>query len=173
MPDLESVLLAKAHQHLGSLRAAVSEGADFWQVRESITAVKTLLSFGNETNLSLPEAVRSELACIDLEVAALVLQLQGAGEGSGKLAVTVQITGHLDEIDAPVWPFINEEAKKVGAKFGHIDSYRYERACGGVVTLWDGHHLHALAITVRDGMNRTRCIRVLNTPRPVCAPEAP
>nr|WP_143178553.1 hypothetical protein [Pseudomonas aeruginosa] len=173
MPDLESVLLANARQHLGSLRAAVSEGADFWQVRDSITAVKTLLSFGAEANLLLAESVRSELACIDLEIAALQLQLQGDGEGKGKLAATVQITGHLDEIDAPVWPFINEEAVKVGAKFGHIDSYRYERACGGVVTLWDGHHLHALAVTVRDDMNRTRCIRVLNAPKPACAPDAP
>ncbi|MGG2621658.1 hypothetical protein [Pseudomonas aeruginosa] len=79
---------------------------------------------------------------------------------------SVQISSHLDEIDAPAWPFINAEAAKVGGKTGHIDSYRFELACGGVVALWDGYHLHALAITVRDDMNRTRCIRVLAPPKP-------
>lgn len=85
MPDLESVLLANARQHLGSLRAAVSEGADFWQVRDSITAVKTLLSFGAEANLSLAESVRSDLACIDLEVAALEFKLQEDGRERASL----------------------------------------------------------------------------------------
>jgi hypothetical protein len=74
---------------------------------------------------------------------------------------TVQISNHLDEIDAPAWAFINAEAYKVGGKTGHIESYQYEHACGGVVVLWDSYHLHALAITIRDTMNRTRCIRVL------------
>ena len=78
---------------------------------------------------------------------------------------TVQISNHLDEIDAPAWPFINAEAVKVGGKTGHIDNYRYEQACGGVVALWDGYHLHALAVTIRDTMNRTRCIRVLTKSR--------
>lgn len=80
---------------------------------------------------------------------------------------TVQITGHLDEIDAPVWPFINEQAFIVGAKTGHIDSYRYEPGCGGVVVLWDGNHLHAMGITIRDGLNRTRCVRILAAPKNV------
>ncbi|SED32968.1 hypothetical protein SAMN05216178_6808 [Pseudomonas saponiphila] len=88
----------------------------------------------------------------------------------------VQISHHLDEIDAPVWPFMNDQAVKVGAKTGHIDNYRYELACGGVVALWDGNHLHALAVTVRDSMNRTRCVRVLASPKvevvTACAVEA-
>lgn len=79
---------------------------------------------------------------------------------------SVQISNHLDEIDAPTWPFINAEAVKVGGKTGHIDSYRYEQANGGVIALWDGYHLHALAVTIRDDMNRTRCIRVLVDPAP-------
>lgn len=84
---------------------------------------------------------------------------------------SVQISNHLDEIDAPAWPFINAEAVKVGGKTGHIDSYRYERANGGVVALWDGYHLHALAVTIRDDMNRTRCIRVLAERNPAAQPE--
>lgn len=75
--------------------------------------------------------------------------------------VTAYISGHLDEIDAPAWPFIKAEAVKVGAAKGHIDSYRYELANGGVVVLWNGYHLHALAVTIRDTMNRMRCIRML------------
>lgn len=82
---------------------------------------------------------------------------------------TVQITGHLDEIDAPAWPFINAEAVNVGRKTAHIDSYRYDQACGGVVALWNGIHLHALAVTIRDALNRTRCIRMIAMPKP---PEA-
>lgn len=77
--------------------------------------------------------------------------------------VTAYISGHLDEIDAPAWPFINAEALKVGPAKGHIDNYRYELANGGVTVLWDGFHLHALAVTIRDTMNRTRCVRILAT----------
>lgn len=82
--------------------------------------------------------------------------------------VTAYISGHLDEIDAPAWQFINAEALKVGPAKGHIDNYRYELANGGVVALWDGYHLHALAVTIRDTMNRTRCVRMLAaSPSPV------
>ena len=84
---------------------------------------------------------------------------------------SVQISSHLDEIDAPAWPFINAEAVRVCSITGHIDSYRYEQANGGVVALWDGYHLHALAVTIRDDMNRTRCIRVLAEPKPAARPE--
>lgn len=84
---------------------------------------------------------------------------------------SLQISSHLDEIDAPVWSFINAEAVKVGGKFGHIDRYSYDQANGGVVVLWDGHRLHALAVTIRDDMNRTRCIRVLAEPKPAAQPE--
>ena len=90
-----------------------------------------------------------------------------SGERTDFIGGSVKITLHLDEIDAPAWPFINEQAFIVGGKTGHIDSYQYERACGGVAALWDGHRLHALAVTVRDAMNRTRCIRVLAAPKVV------
>lgn len=84
-------------------------------------------------------------------------QLQSAGNAVEQ----VQVTSHLDEIDAPVWPFINEEALKVGAEHGHIETYKYERANGGVAVLWDANRIHAMAVTVRDSRNRTRCIRML------------
>lgn len=75
--------------------------------------------------------------------------------------VQVPVTGSLDEIDAPVWPFINEEARKVGAEKGRIETYQYARANGGVVVLWDGPRVHAMAVTIRDDLNRTRCVRML------------
>jgi hypothetical protein len=75
----------------------------------------------------------------------------------------VQVTGSPDEIDAPVWPFINAEAQKVGAEKGRIETYKYERANGGVAVLWDANRIHAMAVTIRDDMNRTRCIRILTT----------
>ena len=77
----------------------------------------------------------------------------------------VLVTGHLDEIDAPAWEFINAEAAKVGPATGHIDAYRYDQANGGVVVLWDAQRLHAIAATIRDDMNRTRCIRILTAPQ--------
>jgi hypothetical protein len=77
----------------------------------------------------------------------------------GRFVATV--SSHLDEIDAQVWPFINAEAVKVGAPKGHIDGYQYQQANGGVAVLWNGNNLHALAVTVRDDMNRTCCVRVL------------
>lgn len=76
-------------------------------------------------------------------------------------AFPVRVTGSLDEIDAQTWPFINEEARKVGAEEGHIEAYQYERANGGVVVLWNGPRVHAMAVTIRDDLNRTRCIRML------------
>lgn len=80
--------------------------------------------------------------------------------------VRVHVTGTIDEIDAPVWPFINAEALKVCAEKGRIESYRYERANGGVVVLWDGPRVHAMAVTIRDDLNRTRCVRMLAAARP-------
>lgn len=92
-----------------------------------------------------------------------------AGQGEAiEPVVHVQVTGSLDEIDAPVWPFINAEAQKVGAEHGRIETYKYERANGGVAVLWDANRIHALAVTIRDDMNRTRCIRML-----AVAPAAP
>lgn len=78
----------------------------------------------------------------------------------------VQITGHLDEVDAPVWEFINAEARKLGPITGSIDSYGLSRQNGGqpnggVVVLWNGPKIHAVALAVRDAMNRTVCIRLL------------
>lgn len=93
------------------------------------------------------------------------------------MSYSVQISSHLDEIDAPAWSFIKTEAMKVGGKTGHIDSFRFEQANGGVVALWDGHQVHALAVTIRDAMNRTRCFRLLAEsklgvePEPVELPE--
>jgi hypothetical protein len=80
--------------------------------------------------------------------------------------VHVQVTGSLDEIDAPVWPFINAEALKVGAEKGRIETYRYEQANGCVAVLWDANNVHAMAVTIRDGMNRTRCVRIMAAAKP-------
>jgi hypothetical protein len=81
-------------------------------------------------------------------------------------APDVQITGHLDEVDAPVWEFINAEARKLGPLTGSIDSYNFARPNGSqpngvVVVLWNGQHIHAVALTVRDAMNRTQCVRLI------------
>lgn len=83
----------------------------------------------------------------------------------------VQITGHLDELDAPVWEFINAEARKLGPLTGSIDSYGLSRPNGatpngGIVVLWNGQKIHAVALAVRDAMNRTQCIRMLAAPTP-------
>jgi hypothetical protein len=79
---------------------------------------------------------------------------------------SVQITGHLDEVDAPVWEFISAEARKLGPITGSIDSYGLSRPNGGqpnggVAVLWNGPKIHAVALAVRDAMNRTVCIRLL------------
>lgn len=79
---------------------------------------------------------------------------------------SVQITGHLDEVDAPVWEFINAEARKLGPATGSIDTYNFTRPDGaqpnGVVSvLWNGASIHAMAVTVRDSMNRAQCVRLL------------
>lgn len=81
----------------------------------------------------------------------------------------VQITGHLDEVDAPVWEFINAEARKLGSLTGSIDSYNFARPNGSqpngvVVVLWNGQKIHAIALTVRDAMNRTQCVRLIAAP---------
>lgn len=81
-------------------------------------------------------------------------------------APSVQITGHLDEVDAPIWEFINAEARNLGPITGSIDSYGLSRPNGGqpnggVVVLWNGPKIHAVALAVRDAMNRTLCIRLL------------
>lgn len=78
----------------------------------------------------------------------------------------VQLTGHLDEVDAPVWEFIHSESRKLGPLTGSIDSYNFARPNGAqpngvVVVLWNGQKIHALALTVRDAMNRTQCLRLL------------
>lgn len=78
--------------------------------------------------------------------------------------VKVPVTGSVDEIDSPVWPFINAEAVKVGAEKGRIETYSYERANGSVVVLWDGPRVHAITVTVRDDLNRTRCVKALTAP---------
>lgn len=78
---------------------------------------------------------------------------------------SVLITHHLDEIEAPAWEFIKDEAEQVGALSGKIESYDYKQANGRVTVLWDGFRLHAMAVTVRDDLNRTRCVRVLAKPR--------
>lgn len=41
---------------------------------------------------------------------------------SQKPVPNVHITDHLDEIDAPVWEFINAEARKLGPITGSIDN---------------------------------------------------
>lgn len=79
---------------------------------------------------------------------------------------SVQISGHLDEVDAPVWDFINAEARKLGTITGSIDNYGLSRPNGaqpngGVAVLWNGQKIHAIAVVVRDAMNRTQCVRVL------------
>lgn len=83
----------------------------------------------------------------------------------------VQITSHLDELDAPVWEFINAEARKLGPLTGSIDSYGLSRPNGatpngGIVVLWSGKKIHAVALAVRDAMNRTQCVRMLAAPAP-------
>lgn len=84
--------------------------------------------------------------------------------GQGEAVYLVPVTGSLDEIDAQVWPFINEEARKVGAEHGRIETYKYERVNGGVAVLWNANRIHAMAVTIRDDMNRTSCIRMLTAP---------
>lgn len=79
---------------------------------------------------------------------------------SSEAGGSVLITGTVDEIDAPVWPFLNAEAQKV-METGRIETYQYHQANGGVAVLWDGHRIHAMAVTIRDGFNRTRCVRIL------------
>lgn len=79
---------------------------------------------------------------------------------------SVQITGHLDEVDAPVWEFINAEARKLGPATGSIDTYNFTQPNGAqpngvVAVLWNGMAIHALSVTVRDSMNRTQCVRLL------------
>ena len=88
--------------------------------------------------------------------------------GEQKMA-SVQITGHLDEVDAPVWEFINSEARKLGPLTGSIDTYNFARPNGSqpngvVAVLWNGSSIHAMAVTVRDSTNRTQCVRLLAAP---------
>jgi len=113
--------------------------------------------------------VADDEKCIQMLVSALS---DGAGvnqqAGSGS---SVQISGHLDEIDAPAWEFINAEARKLGPQTGSIDTYNFSRPNGSqpngmVAALWNGSKLHALAVTVRDAHNRTVCARVLAAPLP-------
>jgi|GEM_PF-3876143 len=91
---------------------------------------------------------------------------------------SVQITGHLDEADAPIWEFINAEARKLGPTTCSLDTYNFTRPDGAqpngaVAVLWNGMSIHALAVTVRDSLNRTQCVRLLATPQalPVTAPH--
>lgn len=72
-----------------------------------------------------------------------------------------KITGTLDEIDAIAWPFINAEAAKVDPQYGRIEAYQYARANGGVIVLWNANRIHAVAVTIRDDRNCTRCVRML------------
>lgn len=75
-------------------------------------------------------------------------------------APQVSITGSVDEIDAPAWPFINKHAAEVGLPDGRIEILHFT-GNGGVIVLWKGPHIYALAVTIRDTNNRTRCVRVL------------
>lgn len=98
-------------------------------------------------------------------------RLAGVNQQAGSGVPSVQISGHLDEIDAPTWEFINAEARKLGPQKGSIDTYNFSRPNGsqpngGVAALWNGNKLHALAVTVRDAHNRTVCARVLAAPLP-------
>lgn len=83
------------------------------------------------------------------------------GEPITQGVALVQVTGSLDEIDSQAWPFINEEARKVGAENGRIETYQYALANGVVIVLWDGPQVHAMAVTIRDELNHTRCVRML------------
>lgn len=94
------------------------------------------------------------------------LQARAALTTSAQSVPSVQITGHLDEVDAPVWEFIHAEARKLGPLTGSIDSYNFLRPNGAqpngvVVVLWSGQKIHAVALAVRDAMNRTQCVRLL------------
>lgn len=94
------------------------------------------------------------------------LQARAALTASAQRMPSVQITGHLDEVDAPVWEFINAEARKLGPLTGSIDSYGLSRPSGGqpnggVVVLWNGQKIQAVAMAFRDAMNRTQCVRLL------------
>lgn len=78
----------------------------------------------------------------------------------------VQITGHLDEVDAPLWAFIHAEAQKLERTTGSIDTYNFTRPNGAqpngcVAVLWNGQTIHAVGLTVRDALNRTQCVRLL------------
>jgi len=93
-------------------------------------------------------------------------------------AASVQITGHLDEIDAPVWEFINAEARKLGPATGSIDTYNFARPNGAqpngvVAVLWKGASIHAMAVTVRDSLNRTQCVRLLADAPPAAQQSKP
>jgi len=116
----------------------------------------------------MPNAMQVKLISLQRIDAAL------AEPDSGEVVASVQITGHLDEIDAPTWEFINSEARKLGPQTGSIDTYNFSRPNGsqpngGVSALWNGNSLHALAVTVRDAHNRTVCVRVLANKAPAKA----
>jgi len=111
---------------------------------------------------------KARIAELEAELAALKSQ---------KPVPNVHITDHLDEIDAPVWEFINAEARKLGPITGSIDNYGLSRPNGGqpnggVAVLWNGPKIHAVALTVRDARNRTRCIRLLNAHPPAAQANA-
>lgn len=113
------------------------------------------LSAGNKLAKSALRHIRAQNSEIE-SLRSQLHSLQDAGE-----VMPVRVTGNLDEIDAQVWPFIYAEARKVGKQFGRIESYKYSLGNGGVVVLWDANNVHAMAVTIRDDMNRTRSIRFL------------
>lgn len=90
----------------------------------------------------------------------------------------VQITGHLDEVDAPLWSFIHAEAQKLERTTGSIDTYNFTRPNGAqlngcVAVLWNGQTIHAVGLTVRDALNRTQCVRLLAAPSAPAAEPTP
>lgn len=134
--------------------------------REAFEAWAASVGYHTERDMFQPEKYQSTLT-FELW---RVWQARAAWQctQSAPVVPSVQISGHLDEVDAPVWDFINAEARKLGPITGSIDNYGLSRPnCaqpnGGVAVLWNGQKIHAIAVVVRDAMNRTQCVRVLAT----------
>jgi len=91
----------------------------------------------------------------------LLIVLDAAQEALAKreAVADVRVTTTVDAIDAHSHQFVCDLATAVGALRGRIESWPHD-GCGHVEVLWDGPNVSALAVTLRDMLNRTKCVMV-------------
>jgi len=120
------------------------------------TAVR---NWNNRAALAKRDSVNRFVPCNEERACANCYSGQGECIAKREAVADVRVTTTVDAIDAHSHQFVCDLATAVGALRGRIESWPHD-GCGHVEVLWDGPNVSALAVTLRDMLNRTKCVMV-------------